>query len=107
MALHRLPKTRENVCLALLELQENNASMDGDRLQEDHKSLAWVQEEMQREQDRRTGRYLKLGQGLEHWQYSLGDPIFTRLNAVNSLLQDIGQRCSNTSQYSHLMHISK
>ena len=52
MAVKRLPRTEENVRLALLELQENQAGMSRDRLQEEHKSLAWVQEEMQKEQNR-------------------------------------------------------
>lgn len=53
MVLSRLTRTRENASLALVELQENTAGMDTDRLQEEYKSLAFIQEEIEREEEER------------------------------------------------------
>jgi hypothetical protein len=48
LALGRLEKSDDNIRRAELELQENAAGMDDDRIAEERKSLAWVQEEIQK-----------------------------------------------------------
>ena len=49
MALKRLARTDENVRLAELELQGNQAGMVEDRIAEERKSLEWVLEGIQSE----------------------------------------------------------
>ncbi|KAG4442977.1 hypothetical protein IFR05_001508 [Cadophora sp. M221] len=49
LALGGLERTDGNMRLAELELQENPARIDEDRIAEERKTLAWVREEMQRE----------------------------------------------------------